>query len=59
MKKYIFCLFFVPVFLLPSLALGIEVNKFEPWDEQVFIAIEERHGSDAAKRIRHLHEIWQ
>jgi predicted transglutaminase-like cysteine proteinase len=32
-------------------------NRFEPWDNQVFVAVEERHGAAAANRLRKVHDL--
>ena len=48
----------VQIFLATTLitnALGM--NRFEPWDEQVFAVVEGQHGTAAAIRLRNAHNM--
>ena len=38
-------------------AQAMAMNRFEPWDEQVFIAVGERYGKAAAERLRKVHDL--
>ena len=48
----------VQIFLATALITNASgMNRFEPWDEQVFAVVEGQHGTAAALRLRNAHKM--